>query len=139
MTSAYRAMSIAAVCRCLVGRHTVSMNRMSDPAKRSRMHATTRRTRSTGCVVCAAMPMRGRGVNACTSASSRTTSKASRSSVRPPDLDVAALADDDRVVAVADERLHGAVRDVDEQTRGIDDLETEGGCGASTVPTRRAR
>ena len=49
---------------------------------------------------------------------------------QPANLDVVALADDDRVIAVADERLDGPMRHAHERTRGLDDRQAAGprGC-----------
>ena len=74
MTSAWRASSSADSCRRRVGRHTVFINSISDRGKRCRMRAATRSTRSTGCVVWAAMPNRGRSCRRSTSSSVSTTS-----------------------------------------------------------------
>ena len=51
--------------------------------------------------------------------------------------DVRALADDDRMIAIAEERLDGAMRDVDERAGCLDDLEPEG-ARARERPFRRA-
>ena len=58
---------------------------------------------------------------------------------QPAHLHVIALADDHDVVAIADEGRHGAMGDVDERTRRLDDVQAERPrCWPGPAPTCRA-
>ena len=59
---------------------------------------------------------------------------------QPAHFDVIALADDHGMIAVAHERLHRAMRDVDERAGRFDDRRARWrGCGPASGPRRRAR
>ena len=139
-TSHWRASSIAAFCRCLVGRQTVSMKRTCDRGNRSRISATSRCTLSRGCVVC--------------DGDAESRAFAERPHVvfvlhdvevvevfgEAPHFDMAALADDDRVIAVAEQGMDGAMRDAHERAGRFHDLQAEragGGEGSFGRAVRR--
>ena len=80
------------------------MKRTSDRGNRCRISATRCRTLSIGCVVCAAMPMRGCALERQHIVLVQHDVEVVEIFGQPAHLDVGALADDDRVIAVAHER-----------------------------------
>ena len=118
-------MSMAAVCRSFVGLQTVSRNRTSDAGKRSpneRDHATDLLDRLRG--------LRGDAdpwmfVERQDVVLVQDHVEAVEIAGEAAHFDVVALPDDHDVIPVPHQRRDGAVRDVHERARGLDDGEPE--------------